>query len=172
MQKLRLYGLFKLNLETERYLLLDIQREYTVALAKLSHHLEIEKIRQLEKRICKCCNLDIEHEYHVLMHCHSSHELRLIYIKDEERTPRNFCLLFVIYSHLQVTHIMNLSCYVYHVFIQKYIDIGETGNFATINRNVQWARGLHVHCCQYTSKQAKHKLTKYNICSRITLSKL
>ena len=35
MPKLELYSLFKLKLETENYLLLDIRREYRVALARL-----------------------------------------------------------------------------------------------------------------------------------------
>ena len=123
MPKLGLYSLFKVNLETERYLLLDMRREYRVALAKFrvgSHDLEIEKGRQLgkirEERICKFCNLDIEDEYHVLMHCSSYEELRLTYIEDEYRTPRNLYTFCNLLSSERDTCIINLSRYVYHMF--------------------------------------------------------
>ena len=123
MSKLELYSMFKFNLETESYLLLDIRREFRVALAKLrvgNHDLEIEKGRHQKKsrrdRICKFCNLTMEDEYHVVFGCTLYNELRDTYINDEHRTPKNLYTFCNLFSSANAACVMKLSKFVHHMF--------------------------------------------------------
>ena len=123
MSKLKLYSMFKLNLETESYLLLDIRRDYRVALAKLrvgNHDLEIEKGRHNKKsrmnRICKFCYLAVEDEYHVLFGCNLYGELRDRYIENEHRTPRNLYTFCNLLSSANDGCIVKLAKFAYQMF--------------------------------------------------------
>ena len=123
MPKLELYSVFKLELKTEMYLLLDMQRKYRVALAKLrvgNHELEIEKGRQCKKkreeRICRFCHHGIEDEYHVIFDCNLYNEIREAYIKDEYKSPSNLYTFGKLLSSENDTCIVNLSKFVYYMF--------------------------------------------------------
>lgn len=87
--RLQSYSIYKHNFELEKYLNLNIEQKYKVALTRFrtsSHSLLIETGRYenipREQRICQSCNMrKIEDEFHFLLVCPYYRELRQKYFK-------------------------------------------------------------------------------------------
>ena len=87
--RLESYCFFKHNFELEKYLTLNIDQKYKLALTRFrtsSHSLLIETGRYenipREQRICQSCNIyKIENEFHFLLVCPKYRELRQKYFK-------------------------------------------------------------------------------------------
>ena len=87
--RLQSYSIFKHDFELERYLDLDIDKKYKLALTRFrtsSHKLMIEIGRYdntpREQRICQFCNMSkVEDEYHFLLVCPNYRDLRRKFFK-------------------------------------------------------------------------------------------
>ena len=93
--KLEFYDSITSEYEMEKYLKIELNRNYRVALSKLrisAHELEIERGRYLgkkrEERTCKFCNT-IEDEVHFLDYCTQYKELRKELINNIDPIHKN-----------------------------------------------------------------------------------
>ena len=87
--RLESYSIFKHTFELEKYLTLNIDQKYKIALTRFrtsSHSLSIETGRYddtaREQRICQSCNMNkVESEFHFLLVCPKYRELRQKFFK-------------------------------------------------------------------------------------------
>ena len=87
--RLESYCIFKHDFELEKYLTINIEQKYKLALTRFrvsSHNLQIETGRYedlpRQQRLCQLCNMrKIENEFHFLLVCPAYRELRQKYLK-------------------------------------------------------------------------------------------
>ena len=130
MPKLSLYNLFKLNFETEPYLLFNIPRRLRKYLAKFrtsSTSLEIEIGRHngilRENRLCKLCLKNnvykVEDEFHMLLECPVYSELRKIYLGQIELSLFVFCSILKSNQPVLLISLANYICSAFEIRSQK-----------------------------------------------------
>ena len=122
--KSRLYCLFS-NFGCQRYLTIDIENKYKIALTKLrvsSHTLEIEKGRYkkpnptpVNERKCQECNI-VEDEFHFLFECKLYEHLRLSYIKPYYWKRPNMIKLIELLKSESTNEIRKLAKYIFKAF--------------------------------------------------------
>lgn len=119
--RLHSYCIFKHNFELEKYLTLNLDQKYKIALTRFrtsSHSLFIESGRyqnlQREQRVCQSCNMNkVEDEFHFLLVCPHYRDLRQKNFKPyfcHWPTLRKFETLL---SMTSVTSLRNLSKFIY-----------------------------------------------------------
>ena len=122
--KLIMYRQYKITLEVEQYISIDMHWKYRAALARfrcVNHKLAVELYRaqryDRNTRLCKYCTNKIEDEFHVLLECPLYLELRNRYIVPYcTHYSQSFYTFVKIMSSKNHTCIRNLALFTFHMF--------------------------------------------------------
>ena len=125
--KLRTYATFKSLLEPEKYLSLNCNVKYIVALARLrcsSVSLAIEEGRRqnvdVKERICTFCNSsEIEDEYHFVLVCPFYRDLREEYLPDDFQKNANVFKFIRLMKTKQSDLLFKLCKFVYNALCRR-----------------------------------------------------